>query len=321
MAQKEKAKGAMAKSPSGAANRQAAAKKKELARVSPGVYRNKEGQRVNASGQRIDERGRVLKIEAKPPATPPPAAAAEQSAVEQQPSAPTVEQNITGGLGQQLGYLQQQGAFQPGDFGQQMEGAYQNVMQNFQRTMEPQFARQQADFRQMAAERGLDPNSEAYRALQEQVNLSQESARLGAMSQAQQAAQAVQQQGFTQAATQYSMPATMMGAFAPFYGEMGEQQRFGQGLTWEQQKLAEQHRQAMEQLRLQGQLQRSMPRGDPNALTYQQRLELMDREMANRAAIQGLQNPQQQQSPSTGNAFQQGATQGIGQTIQNQINR
>jgi hypothetical protein len=321
MAQKEKAKGAMAKSPSGAANRQAAAKKKELARVSPGVYRNKEGQRVNASGQRIDERGRVLKIEAKPPATPPPAAAAEQSAVEQQPSAPTVEQNLTGGLGQQLGYLQQQGAFQPGDFGQQMEGAYQNVMQNFQRTMEPQFARQQADFRQMAAERGLDPNSEAYRALQEQVNLSQESARLGAMSQAQQAAQAVQQQGFTQAATQYSMPATMMGAFAPFYGEMGEQQRFGQGLTWEQQKLAEQHRQAMEQLRLQGQLQRSMPRGDPNALTYQQRLELMDREMANRAAIQGLQNPQQQQSPSTGNAFQQGAAQGVGTAIQNQINR
>lgn len=309
--QKQKAKGAMAKSPSDAAKKAQAAKQKDIVRVSPGVYRNKEGQRVNAQGQRIDQRGRVIKVEAKqPPATPPPAA--------QQP--PTFEQGLTGGMQQQLDYLTSQGQFQPGDFGSQMQAAYGNVMQNFERTMAPQFARQEADFHQMAAERGLDPNSEAYRSLRQQMGQEQESMRAAAMSQAQTAAQAVQQQAFGQAATQYQMPATMLGAYAPFYGEIGEQQRFGQGLTWEQQKLAQQHQQQMEQLRLQGKLQAQMPRGDPNALSFQQRLELIDREMLNQAAARGMQQ-QQQQQPSTGSTFAQGAAQGAGQAINNHIQR
>jgi hypothetical protein len=173
-----------------------------------------------------------------------------------------------------------------------MQQAYGNVMQNFERTMGPQFAREQADFRQMAAERGLDPNSEAYRSLQQQVNQNQESQRQAAMSSAQTAAQGVQQQGFTQAATQYQMPGTMLGALSPFYNQLGEQQQFGQSLTWDQQKLAQQHQQALEQLRLQGQINRSMPRGDPNALTYEQRRNLIFDEAA---ARYGNQPPGQQQ--------------------------
>lgn len=297
MAQKKK--GAMATSPSAA--KKATAKEQGLRRVSPGVYRNKAGERVNSSGRRIDARGRAVR--AAQPAQP------TQATQPAQPGQPSLEQQVQGGIGQQLGFMANQGAFQPGDFGQQMEQAYGNVMQNFERTMGPQFAREQADFRQMAAERGLDPNSEAYRSLQQQVNQNQESQRQAAMSAAQTASQAVQQQGFNQAATQYQMPATMMGAFAPFYNEMGEQQRFGQGLTWEQQKLQEQHRQQMEQLRLQGQIQRSMPRGDPNALTFAQRMEMLDRQMTNEAAIRGNQPPQKEQS--TGNAVTQGIASGV----------
>jgi hypothetical protein len=306
---KKKKKGAMATSPSTQAKKSAA--QSGLRRVSPGVYQNAKGERVNSRGQQIDARGRVVRKEAANAAQPPQAAqpaAPAQPTPEQQAS-----QGIYGGLNQQLGFLQSQGQFQPGDFGQQMQQAYGNVMQNFERTMGPQFAREQADFRQMAAERGLDPNSEAYRSLQQQVNQNQESQRQAAMSSAQTAAQGVQQQGFNQASTQYQMPATMMGAFAPFYGEMGEQQRFGQGLTWEQQKLGQQGQQALEQIRLQGQMNRSMPRGDPNALTFAQRLEYLDRQMANEAAIRGNQPPQKEQS--TGNAFVSGAASGVGSSI------
>lgn len=298
-----KKKGAMSVSPSAA--RQQAKAQEGLRRISPGVYQNAKGERVNSRGQLMDSRGRVVKKEA-PPAQA--AAPAQPTA----PAAPTpqqqLEQGIYGGLGQQLGYMAQQGQFQPGDFGAQMQGAYQNVMQNFERSNAQKFAREQADFRQMAAERGLDPNSEAYKSLSQQLNQQQQDARMQAMGEAQKAAQAIQQQGFTQGLQTYQAPATMLSALSPLYGQFGEQQQFGQSLTWEQQKLAQQHRNQMEQLRLQGQLQAQMPRGDPNALTYQQRLELMDREMANRAAIQG--NQQQQPQTNMGNEFISGAASG-----------
>lgn len=302
-----KKKGAMATSPSSARQQQKA--KEGLRRVSPGVYQNAKGERVNSRGQLMDARGRVVRKETPPPAQ---AAAPAQPA---QPAAPTpqqqLEQGIYGGLGQQLGYMAQQGQFQPGDFGAQMQGAYQNVMQNFERSNAQKFAREQADFRQMAAERGLDPNSEAYRSLSQQLNQQQQDARMQAMGEAQKAAQSVQQQGFTQGLQTYQAPATMLGALSPLYGQFGEQQQFGQSLTWEQQKLAQQHRNQMEQLRLQGRLQAQMPRGDPNALTFQQRLELMDREMANRAAIQGNQPPEQQPpTQSPGNAYVEGVASG-----------
>jgi hypothetical protein len=285
-----------------------------LRRVSPGVYQNAKQERVNSRGQQIDVRGRVVRKEPAQAATPAtPGAETQPATPAQLTPEQQADQGIYGGLNQQLGFLQSQGQFQPGDFGQQMQQAYGNVMQNFERTMGPQFAREQADFRQMAAERGLDPNSEAYRSLQQQVNQNQESQRQAAMSSAQTAAQGVQQQGFTQAATQYQMPGTMLGALSPFYNQLGEQQQFGQSLTWDQQKLAQQNQQALEQLRLQGQINRSMPRGDPNALTFAQRMEMLDREMANRAAIQGNQPPQKEQS--TGNAFVSGAASGVGSTI------
>ncbi|NCX93989.1 MAG: hypothetical protein EBX40_04870 [Gammaproteobacteria bacterium] len=296
-----KKKGAMTKSPS-TLKTQSSGKLNDrvkdlgLRRLSPGVYRNIEGKLTNSRGQLIDSKGRVIR---KVPGT--------------QPTQPTsfdkTGQNVVNALNQQLQFLQTQGRFQPGDFNQQTEQAYNNVMQNFERTMGPQFAKEQAEFRQLAAERGLDPNSEAYRSLQQQINQSQESQRQAAMNAAQNASKDVQQQAFNQAVTQYQMPANLLAAYAPLYGTTEEQQRFAQQLGWDQAKLQQQGQQALQQIRLQGHMQHN----DPNAMTFEQRLQYLDRQMANEAAIRGLQ-PQQKQ-PSMGNAFVSGAASGIGSTI------
>lgn len=135
------------------------------------------------------------------------------------------QQGIGQGMQQYLNYMQQQGAFQPGSFQDQMNQAYQNTMSMFDQTTAAQFQREQEDFQQMAAERGLDPNSEAYRSLQQQLSQRQDQARQAAMSQAQQNAYAVQSQAFGQEKDVYQMPATMLGQFAPFYGQMGEDTR------------------------------------------------------------------------------------------------
>lgn len=125
------------------------------------------------------------------------------------------------GAGQFMDIIGQQGAFQPGSFKEQMDAAYQNVMNQYEQTMAPEFQREQADFQQMAAERGLDPNSEAYRTLQTQLNQRQDQARQGAMQSALQASQNVQAQGFGQALQGYQVPASMLEAFVPYWGGYG----------------------------------------------------------------------------------------------------
>lgn len=136
----------------------------------------------------------------------------------------TLNYGANQGLANQMQYAQQQGAFQPGSFQEQMDKAYSNVMQQFERTNKDQFQQEQQQFQQMAAERGLDPAGEAYKALQKQVYDRQDMARQNAMSTAQQAAQSVQAQAYGQAAQTYGMPFQQMGAFAPFYGAQANMQ-------------------------------------------------------------------------------------------------
>lgn len=137
--------------------------------------------------------------------------------------------NANQGLMQQMQYAQQQGAFNPGSFQEQMDKAYNNVMSQFERTTQEQFAREQKDFQQMAAERGLDPNGEAYKALQKQVFDRQDMARQNAMSSAQQAAQGVQAQAYGQATNTYQMPFQQMQAFNPMYQSQAGMQSQMQG--------------------------------------------------------------------------------------------
>lgn len=92
------------------------------------------------------------------------------------------------------------------DFSSQLESARQNVMGQFERTMGPEFQRQQMELRQRMAEQGIDPNSGAYQAQMKMLNDSQNAARQNAMSQAFTQGAEYQQQGFTQNVTGRLLP-------------------------------------------------------------------------------------------------------------------
>lgn len=110
--------------------------------------------------------------------------------------------------------------FRPGSFQEQMDAAYNNVYDQFNRRNQAEFARQTQDFDQMAADRGLDPNSAAYKTLSKQLYDRQDVARQEAQSAALQASYGVQQQGFEQAAKTSLMPGEIAGQFAPVWGQM-----------------------------------------------------------------------------------------------------
>jgi hypothetical protein len=102
-------------------------------------------------------------------------------------------------------------------YSQEMERARQNVMGQFERQMAPEFQRQQEQFQQMAAERGLDPNSVAYKTQLQQLNERQDAARQQAISSAEQAAQGVQQTMFSQAGQMAMMPGQIVKQFMTPY--------------------------------------------------------------------------------------------------------
>lgn len=216
------------------------------------------------------------------------------------------------GIEQLMGQIQGQGAFQPGSYQDMMNQAYQNVMNQFEMTQGPQFAREQANFQQMAAERGLDPNSEAYKTLQSQLNQRQDFARQNAMQVAQQQAQAVQQQGFNQALQQYQAPGQMLGAYSPFYAQFGQQQANLQQAELQREQMANQL--AMQRMSS-GATLGAAQAANFGKLTPEQQFELQrikeeGAQMRLEAQL-GAQPPQQPQM-STGNYFAQGLAQGIG---------
>ena len=107
----------------------------------------------------------------------------------------------------------------PGSFDSQMDAAYDNVYNRFQRRNQEEFSRQNDEFSQIAANRGLDPNSGAYRAMYKQLADRQDNARQEAQSAATDAAYAVQKQGFEQYKTGQLMPGEVAGQFAGIYGQ------------------------------------------------------------------------------------------------------
>jgi hypothetical protein len=122
------------------------------------------------------------------------------------------------------GMMQRSQPFQPGSFQEQMDAAYNNVYGQFQRRNEPEFRRQEQAFYQMAAERGLDPNSEAYKTLyKQQVTDPQIFARQEAQSAALTASQGVQQQGFGQAYQTALAPGEQAAQFAPYWAQQQKQ--------------------------------------------------------------------------------------------------
>jgi len=210
--------GALSTSPSAATNKPAAEKPSTegLKRVSPGMYRNSQGQLTNSKGVRIDSRGRPLKNVTPPKQTAPKPVGtptAPTGSVEEQFRNLTPEQQVAE-MGTDYGaYLNEAfareqarlAAGQP-DFSSQLESARQNVMGQFERTMGPEFERQQMQLRQRMAEQGIDPNSGAYQAQMKMLNDAQNSARQNAMTEAFTQGAGYQQQGFTQDVTGRMLP-------------------------------------------------------------------------------------------------------------------
>jgi len=215
------------------------------------------------------------------------------------------------GVEQFMQQIQQQGAFQPGSYQDMMNQAYQNVMNQYEMTQAPEFERQQAQFQQMAAERGLDPNSEAYKTMQQQLNQRQDFARQSAMAQAQQQAQGVQAQGFNQALQQYQSPTAMLGAFSPFYSQFGQQQQFKTQAELQREQMANQL--AMQRMSS-GATLGAAQAGQYGKLSPEQQFELQ--RMRNEGAIrleemrQGAPFDPLPQSNS-GYNYMQGAAQGV----------
>lgn len=81
---------------------------------------------------------------------------------------------------------------------QALEQAQASVMDQFNRQMDPQFARQSQDFQQQMLAQGIDPNSDAYKIRYAEMQRAQNDARLSAQSQAYQLGMQSQQQGFGQ---------------------------------------------------------------------------------------------------------------------------
>ena len=178
-----------------------------------GTHKNASGQWVNNAGQRVDGYGRVISTN---PSTGrnsnAPGANRRQGSlvpvskfIQQDPK----EQLKTLGTGAgAIGEKAMIGGLQydpnnPMDnwnpqFAQYADKAQQAVMNQFNRSMEPQFGREDADFQQCMAEQGIDPNSGRYKAEYQNLQQSHDMQRQNAMDQAYQTGLAAQQQAFNQ---------------------------------------------------------------------------------------------------------------------------
>ena len=221
----KKAKGALGTEPKTATATKNQAAAPNLTRVSPGMYRNPEGQLVNVRGQRIDSRGRRVSVGGGKQTKPgqeglpgAPTGSAEESFRRLNPEQQNREMyEDAGAFYNQV--MSNAMRFDPNNpaagyqqgFTNQLDAARQNVMDQFERTMAPQFQREQAAFQQQMAEQGIDPNSEGYQARYKAMMDSQNAQRLNAQSQAFQLGSGYQQQGFEQAVAGQMLPFQQLG--------------------------------------------------------------------------------------------------------------
>lgn len=229
-----------------------------------------------------------------------------------------------------FGQLQGQGAFNPGDYTADRQKASDNVMADFERNMGPQQQREMERFQQQMAAQGVPENSEKYRYMQGQLRQQQDSQRQNAMSQAFSAGQGEQQQAYNQASQTYQMPLTQLQSVTPFYGYNTQQNMQGNQNQWQggqnlaQQKLdwkiantgfkTQKDVAGMNNAaQLQAAAMAAANRGG-GGLSFDQQLQLQDREFWNRQAAQ-MGQLQGGGSGSTGNAAAQGFAQGVGSAI------
>lgn len=258
---------------------------------------------------------RIAKLEAKlersggalaeEPVVPFGEATAQQF---QELSSPEQIGQLQTGAGQNIqSYLQQlqaQGAFQPGEYEDTYQQAYQNVMGQFESQMQPQFARQNEAVEAAIAQRGIDPTGTQAQRLREQAYQNQAQARQQAMYQAEQMGRGLQQQRFQQELTQYQVPTAQLQALQGYYsGQLGSVEAQRQR-EFEAQQAAKQ-RELQRELGARG--------GGPDPFALMEAEYGLKRDLLfDTQALQGGQQPQQ---PGVGTGIAQGLAQGIGTGI------
>jgi hypothetical protein len=175
-------------------------------------------------------------------------------------------------------------------------------MDQFNRQMDPQFARQNQDFQQQMMSQGIDPNSDAYKLQYEAMQRSQNDARLSAQSQAYQLGMQSQQQGFGQYMQGLQYPLAVAQTMQP---------------GWQIPYLSQQEAMQQEKNR-QAQLQAQRMSSGASVQAAQIQAQAQ-RDAANAALIQQYGNPQQ--GTSTGNQFVGGFVGGIGAGIGSGLTR
>lgn len=155
------------------------------------------------------------------------------------------------------------------DYGAMRQRAEQMAMDSFNRQMQPQFQREEADWRQRMSEQGIDPNSERARKEFEQMKQQQSSMTQNAMTGAFQAGQGEQAQMFNQGVTQQMMPYQQLSSLTPYYQSQAAASLQGNQNAWQ----ARQNALTREQ-----QLALAKMGGGGGGMSMQDRYALMDRE-------------------------------------------
>jgi hypothetical protein len=326
-------------------------------RLSPGVYRDpRTGKTFKSATGAFSRDPQVNKKKPLTPGAPSPGSSPTPTA----PVSPVepnngmnfttqIDKDTQGAMGNLIGQVGNMQPFQPTldampqmptqDYSAMRQAAEQNAMQSFERNMGPQFQREESEFRQRMAEQGVPETSESYRQQYNDMKNAQGSARQNAMSQAFQLGQGEQAQAygqqaqnyqlglsgrdqqFNQGIQQYRLPMEQLNAMSPVYGQMSQNQQFGQRMNFDQQQ-AELDRQHQEQMAMQGY------KYDRNLMKLQSRLNPrgggggggggtqanpfdrgFDAMIMQQFANQGQQ--QQQQYPGFGGGFSGGLGQGI----------
>ena len=217
-----------------------------------------------------------------------------------------------GAMNPLLNQIQNQGAFNPGSFKDTQDAAYNHAMDSFNTQMNPVYAKQEADFQQMAAERGWDPTSQDFaRAHQLNVEAPQNQARQQAMDSAYQQGLGAQQQAFAQSYQQYMAPEQNLQYLDPFYRYNTSIQAQQQQNAWQTQQAATNQQYALELQKHAGGGTKVVGGG---GLSLQDQMALQNNNFYNQMALMGMQGGQQQQ-PSIGNGIASGLASGIGAGI------
>lgn len=200
-------------------------------------------------------------------------------------------------------------------FQSQMDEARQNVMNEFERSMGPQFQREEDQFRQRMAEQGIDPNSGAYQVQYQNMKEAQNAARQGAQAQAFQLGAGYQQQRFQQGMEGRRLPLEQLAATTPYFTLPYQTGMAGQQAELQRKFEAEQQRLQNEQRMREAQLGASTTMGAAQLGAQTQR------DIATMQMVNSQYGNQQQQSIPWYNAAIQGAAQGFGAGMINYMNK